>query len=226
MRKINTFFEENENSSLSYIRELFAIEDNLLKDIRNECLIDSKPITINPEDGKLIQLLIKTSKIKTIIEVGTLYGYSAIWFARALPSDGKIYTIEKEEYNSKIAKKYFDKLDEETKNKIIQINGNAESELEKLISKNITCDMIFIDADKSSYIKYLKLSDRLVKHGGLIVADNTLLSGGVYLNYLPERITVTAQNNMREFNRELSNKDKYCSTMLNTHEGLAIAYKH
>ena len=225
MRKGNVFFEEKKNSSLTYIRELFAVEDGLLQDIRNECLIDNKPITINPEDGKLIQFLIESCHIKTMIEVGTLYGYSAIWFARALPDDGIIYTLDKEEYNLKVAKSYFDKLDGDIKNKIVPILGNAEASLKELITKNIRCDMMFIDADKSNYINYLKLSDKLVKKGGLIVADNTFLSGGVYLNYLPERITLTAQNNMREFNKVLSNDKKYCSIMLNTSEGMTIAFK-
>ena len=85
--------------------------------------------------------------------------------------------------------------------------------------------MFFIDADKSNYINYLKLSEKLVKKGGLIVADNTFLSGAVYLDYLPERVRITAQKNMREFNRELSNPSKYQSIMLNTEEELSIALK-
>lgn len=224
-RDEESLLDYRNNKKLSYIRELYSVEDNLLKDIRNDCFMDNRPITINPEEGKLLQLIIKTSNIKTIIEIGTLQGYSTIWFARALPKNGKIYTIEKEDYNFHKAKRNFNKLENELEKNIISINGNGIDELEKLIEQNIQCDMIFIDADKSNYFNYLKLSEKLVKKGGLIVADNTFLSGGVYSNYLPDRVTLTTQKIMRQFNKELSNSTKYESIMLNTEEGLSIAIK-
>lgn len=225
MRKDNNTFNEKYYKQLSYIRELYANEDTLLKNIRNDCLLDNRPITINPEEGKFLQFLIKACKINTIIEVGMLYGYSTIWMARALSDNGKIYTIDREEYNVKTAKKNFDKLENNFGSKIEILLGDAQEKLEYLISKNIQCDMIFIDADKVNYINYLKLAEKLVKKGGLIVADNTFLSGAVYLDYLPERVRITAQKNMREFNKELANPSKYQSIMLNTEEGLSVALK-
>ena len=210
---------------LSYIRDLYSVEDVLLKDVKNECLLDNKPISINPEEGKLLQILIKLSNVKTIVEVGTLFGYSTIWLARAIENKGKIYTIEKDKYNTKVARENFDKLEDNLGKSIEILNGDANIELDELVKADIKCDMIFIDADKSNYINYLNFAEKLVKRGGLIVADNTLLSDGVYINYLPERITLTAQNVMREFNKKLSNKSKYLSIMLNTNEGLTIAIK-
>ena len=78
---------------------------------------------------------------------------------------------------------------------------------------------------KINYINYLKYAEKLVKKGGLIVADNTFLSGAVYLDYLPERVRPTTQKNMKEFNKELANSNKYQTIMLNTEEGLTIALK-
>lgn len=225
MRKNDNIFSNIYCNQLSYIRELYANEDILLKNIRNECLLDDRSITINPEEGKFLQFLIKACNINTIVEVGMLYGYSTIWMARSLSENGRIFTIDREEYNVKLARKNFDKLENNLGNKIEILLGNAEEKLENLISKNIQCDMIFIDADKLNYTNYLKLSEKLVKKGGLIVADNTFLSGAVYLDYLPERVRITAQKNMREFNRELANPLKYQSIMLNTEEGLSIALK-
>ena len=225
LRKNENSFGEKYYKQLSYIRELYASEDTLLKNIRNECLLDNRPITINSEEGKFLQFLVKACNVNTIVEVGMLYGYSTVWLARSLPDNGKIYTIDREEYNAKLARKNFDKLENNLGNKIEILLGDAQEKLEYLISKNIQCDMIFIDADKSNYINYLKLSEKLVKKGGLIVADNTFLSGAVYLDYLPERVRITAQKNMREFNKELSNPSKYQSIMLNTEEGLSIALK-
>lgn len=187
--------------------------------------MDGRPITINPEEGKLIQLLIKLSNAKTIIEIGTLYGYSTIWMARALPNDGKIYTIDRDTNSAKIARENFSKLDKELSNKIIQINGDANVELQNLIDKKIVCDIVFIDADKISYYNYLKLSEKLLKKDGLLIADNTFLSGAVYKDYLPDRVSITAQQNVRKFNGELADESKYCGIMLNTEEGLSIAVK-
>ncbi|MDD2840298.1 MAG: O-methyltransferase [Rickettsiales bacterium] len=221
MRKSDDFL--NCSTELSYIRELYANEDILLKDIRNECSLDNKAITINPEEGKLLQLLIKIANVKNIIEVGTLYGYSTVWFARALTPDGNIWTIDKD--NSDIAQKYFKKLENNLNKKINVISGDAIAELNKMVSKKTRCDMIFIDADKSGYPEYLKLSEKLVKKGGLIVADNTFLSSNVYKDYLSERITLKAQKGMKLFNKMLADNSKYHAIMLNTKEGLSIAIK-
>lgn len=223
MRNNNDFL--NTSRSLTYIRDLYANEDILLKNIRNQCLLNDRAITINPEEGKLIQTLIKLGKIKNILEIGTLYGYSTIWFARGIEGNGKITTIEKEPENAKIARENFNKLENNLSSSIEIINGDANEELEKLVQKQLIFDMVFIDADKSSYPNYLNFADKLLRKGGLIVADNTFLSGAVYNDYLTNRIRFKAQKNMRIFNRMLADKTKYQSIMINTDEGLSIAVK-
>lgn len=223
MRNNDNFL--NTSKSLTYIRDLYANEDILLKNVRNQCLLNDRAITINPEEGKLIQTLIKLGNIKNILEIGTLYGYSTIWFARGIGNNGKIITIEKEPENAKIARENFNKLENNLSNNIEIINGDANEELEKLVQKQLVFDMVFIDADKSSYPSYLNFTDKLLKKGGLIVADNTFLSGTVYNDYLTDRIRFKAQKNMRIFNRMLADKTKYQSIMINTNEGLSIAVK-
>ena len=223
MRNNDNFL--NTSKSLTYIRNLYANEDILLKNVRNQCLLNDRAITINPEEGKLIQTLIKLGNIKNILEIGTLYGYSTIWFARGIEGNGKITTIEKEPENAKIAKENFNKLENNLSSSIEIINGDANEELEKLVQKQLVFDMVFIDADKSSYPNYLNFTDKLLKKGGLIVADNTFLSGAVYNDYLTDRIRFKAQKNMRVFNRMLADKTKYQSIMINTDEGLSIAVK-
>ena len=215
----------NTSKSLTYIRDLYANEDILLKNVRNQCLLNDRAITINPEEGKLIQTLIKLGNIKNILEIGTLYGYSTIWFARGISNNGKIITIEKEPENAKIARENFNKLENNLSNNIEIINGDANEELEKLVQKQLVFDMVFIDADKSSYPNYLNFTDKLLKKGGLIIADNTFLSGAVYNDYLTDRVRFKAQKNMRLFNKMLTNKTKYQSIMINTDEGLSIAIK-
>ena len=223
MRNNDNFL--NTSKSLTYIRNLYANEDILLKNVRNQCLLNDRAITINPEEGKLIQTLIKLGNIKNILEIGTLYGYSTIWFARGIEGNGKITTIEKEPENAKIARENFNKLENNLSSSIEIINGDANEELEKLVQKQLVFDMVFIDADKSSYPNYLNFTDKLLKKGGLIVADNTFLSGAVYNDYLTDRIRFKAQKNMRLFNKMLADKTKYQSIMINTDEGLSIAVK-
>ena len=223
MRNNDNFL--NTSKSLTYIRDLYANEDILLKNVRNQCLLNDRAITINPEEGKLIQTLIKLGNIKNILEIGTLYGYSTIWFARGINNNGKIITIEKELENAKIARENFNKLENNLSNNIEIINGDANKELEKLVQKQLVFDMVFIDADKSSYPNYLNFTDKLLKKGGLIIADNTFLSGAVYNDYLTDRVRFKAQKNMRLFNKMLTNKIKYQSIMINTDEGLSIAIK-
>ena len=223
MRNNDNFL--NTSKSLTYIRDLYANEDILLKNVRNQCLLNDRAITINPEEGKLIQTLIKLGNIKNILEIGTLYGYSTIWFARGIEGNGKIITIEKEPENAKIARENFNKLENNLSSSIEIINGDANEELEKLVQKQLIFDMVFIDADKSSYPNYLNFTDKLLKKGGLIVADNTFLSGAVYNDYLTNRIRFKAQKNMRLFNKMLADKTKYQSIMINTDEGLSIAVK-
>lgn len=223
MRNNDNFL--NTSKSLTYIRDLYANEDILLKNVRNQCLLNDRAITINPEEGKLIQTLIKLGNIKNILEIGTLYGYSTIWFARGINNNGKIITIEKELENTKIARENFNKLENNLSNNIEIINGDANEELEKLVQKQLVFDMVFIDADKSSYPNYLNFTDKLLKKGGLIIADNTFLSGAVYNDYLTDRVRFKAQKNMRLFNKMLTNKTKYQSIMINTEEGLSIAVK-
>lgn len=223
MRNNDNFL--NTSKSLTYIRDLYANEDILLKNVRNQCLLNGRAITINPEEGKLIQTLIKLGNIKNILEIGTLYGYSTIWFARGINNNGKIITIEKESENAKIARENFNKLENNLSNNIEIINGDANEVLEKLVQKQLVFDMVFIDADKSSYPNYLNFTDKLLKKGGLIIADNTFLSGAVYNDYLIDRVRFKAQKNMRLFNKMLTNKIKYQSIMINTDEGLNIAIK-
>ncbi|WP_168464209.1 O-methyltransferase [Wolbachia endosymbiont of Ctenocephalides felis wCfeT] len=210
----------NFNTKLLYIRNLFSKE---YQRIAQYCTFGKKqPIQISPEEGKLLGLFIKTNKIKSVVEVGTLYGYSSICMAKALPDNGHIYTIENNPQHLEIAKKNFNTLD--LNNKITLIEGNA---LEKLyaLSTKAPFDMIFIDADKGGYPKYLDWAELHIKKGGLIIADNTLLFNTVFLESSTKEVSEKSWHAMREFNERLSDGNKYYSILIPTDEGMTVALK-
>lgn len=210
----------NFSTKLSYIRNLFAKE---YKTIEEYCILEKKQhIQISPEEGKLLSLFIKIHKIKSIVEIGTLYGYSSICMAKALLEDGHIYTIENHPQHLRIAKKNFSAFN--LSDKITLIEGNALEKLNEL-SVKAPFDMIFIDADKSSYPKYLDWAESYIKQDGLIVADNTLLFNTVFLESPTKEVSEKSWHAMREFNDRLSDEKKYFSILIPTDEGMTVALK-
>ncbi len=207
---------------IEYIRRLYAAQDGLLGEIANELEKRNVAIQVGPDEGRLLQLLIAMNGVKTIVEVGTLAGYSAIWMARALPEDGHIYAINKDPEHVQMAQGFFARC--ECNQKITQLAGDAHKVLPEL-SPKAPFDMIFIDADKISYPAYLDWAEKNIKKGGLIVADNTFLAGAVLQETPPEDVAPTTWKNMRSFNERLGDKSKYNATIIPTNEGLSVAVK-
>jgi predicted O-methyltransferase YrrM len=136
--------------------------------------------SIGPIKGKIITEIIKKYKPKIVLEIGTLYGYSAILMANILPVDGKVVTIELNKTNANIARKNMahaglsDKIDIAVSNAL------------KIIPKlDLIFDLLFLDAAKDEYLKYLKLAEnKNLKKGSIVVADNVEVSRNEMLDYL------------------------------------------
>lgn len=210
---------------INYIRDTFANQDALLEEVAEKVSeLGVLGMQVSPEEGKTLNFLVKLSGAKKIVEIGTLGGYSAIWMARALPQDGMVYTIDRDERHIKVAKEMFAKC--EVGKRITLLEGEGKEKL-KDIEKHGPFDMIFIDADKAGYAGYLDWAEKNIRKGGLIVGDNTFLFGTVYLDK-PEkngRAGVEAHKAMREFNKRLGDTTRYSSIMLSTEEGMTIAQK-
>ncbi|RME15749.1 MAG: O-methyltransferase [Bdellovibrio sp.] len=202
-----------------YINEVFAPEDSHLRSIRMALKQSGlEGIHISPYEGKLLQFLMKISQAKKVIELGTLYGYSTLWMARALPANGKIVSIEKNSKNHHAASEFLSHT--ESFSKIQLVKGDAKQILSE---HHEFYDFIFIDADKASYPFYLDWAETHIKKGGLIVADNTLLFG--HLVGQPREIQVTEDQivAMKAFNTRLASPQKFCSILIPTYEGLTVA---
>ena len=135
-------------------------------------------IAVSPAIGKLLSLLAGAQRARTILEVGTLGGYSTIWLARALPPGGRVVTLELSPKHAEIAAANIARAG---LSDLVEVRvGPAAEMLRRLIDeKHPPFDFIFIDADKPGYPEYLTLSLRLAAPGTLIVADNVVRDGAV-----------------------------------------------
>ena len=165
----------------------------------NNTLGDIKRMQVATSQCHFLHLIIKTSNIKNVLEIGTFTGLSALSISLALPDDGKLIALDKNEETNKVALNFFKKANQDHK-----IETKIKPALESLDElKNNKFDMVFIDADKMNYKEYYERSLKLVDKGGLIIIDNVLWHGEVADEDNLDKYTV----NIREFNAYVS-KDK------------------
>jgi predicted O-methyltransferase YrrM len=214
---------DNESEKINYIKELYGEEDASLKAV-TQSIVDNniRPINIGADEGRLVQILLKLHKAKTVIEVGTLAGYSTIWIARALQAGGKVYSFENDEKVAKIARDNISKSD--VANRVEIIVGDAHEKLKDIRNKG-PFDAMFIDAEKGGYCKYLDWAEKNIKSDGLILADNTFMFGLAYDDGLPSGKYTKEVPVMKEFNRRIADKSKYEGIIIPTVEGLTVAIK-
>lgn len=136
------------------------------------------PIQVSPNQGRLLWLLARATGARTVLEVGTLGGYSAIWLGRALPSVGRLLTLEVDPRHAEVARA---NLAEAGLSGIAEVlQGDAVETLRGLDAQGATpFDLIFIDANKDAYDTYLRLALRLAHPGTVVVADNVVRGGAV-----------------------------------------------
>jgi caffeoyl-CoA O-methyltransferase len=198
-----------------YISSLFAREDELLISLREEADRSGlPPISISADEGRLLQVLLRAIGARRVLEVGTLGGYSAIWMARALPADGELMSIELDPDHAEFANRYIARAGLNTKIRIRV--GRALEVLPSLDGE--VFDAIFLDADKEPLPTYLEWALRLVRPGGLIMADNALWGGKV----IDPNVDDDATRAVREFNRRFASEPRITGIVVPTHDGVAV----
>jgi len=198
-----------------YISGLFAREDELLASLREEAdRTGLPPIAISSDEGRLLQVLLSSIQARSVLEVGTLGGYSAIWMARVLPADGLLVSIEIETAHARFAERYIERagLAERVEVRV----GRAIDVLPSFDGQKF--DAMFIDADKEPLVTYFEWGLRLVRPGGLIIADNALWGGRVYDDSADDEKTRA----VREFNRRLATDPRVLGIIVPTHDGVAV----
>jgi caffeoyl-CoA O-methyltransferase len=162
-----------------YIEERFAPQDEALEAALRESRRAGLPqIQVSPNEAKLLQLLAEMVEARRILEVGTLGGYSAIHFGRALPEDGTLISLELDERHAEVARKNVERAGLSSK---VEIRVGDARELLARITENAEgpFDVVFIDADKEGYPEYLEWALKLTRPGSLILGDNTIRGGSI-----------------------------------------------
>ncbi|MSU62873.1 MAG: O-methyltransferase [Pedosphaera sp.] len=180
-------------------------------------------INVAPNQGKLLHLLARIHRARTILELGTLGGYSTIWLARALPADGHLITLEADPKHAEVARANFARAGVKS---LVELRlGKALETLPQLVAEGCgPFDLIFIDADKPNYPEYFQWALKLSRMGTVIIADNVVRKGAV----LDPASTDANVQGARRFNEMLAAEPRVSATAIQTvgskgHDGFAIA---
>jgi len=211
----------------------FAKENPAQKELQVKNKSSGLPaISIGAFEGRLLEILLRSAKAKIGVEIGTLGGYSTSWIAKALPEDGKVYTLELEKDRADAARKNLQDMG--LGHKVEVIHGPASESL-KHLEKLGKIDFVFIDADKNNYANYAQWAIPRLQTGGLLLADNAYIWGGMnYFGKEPHELPPKTQSTSFSKNQfegmsgcwnELKNHPEMCSLILPTGEGLGVGVK-
>jgi predicted O-methyltransferase YrrM len=212
------------NNIYDYIAEHSTAESELLKEITRETNLH----VLNPHmlsghvQGRVLSMMSKMIQPKYILELGTYTGYSALCMAEGLRPDGKLITIEHNDELEERIHRNFSQSD--FNDKIELVIGDACERVTELINKGMSnqFDLIFIDADKREYSKYIDLVYPLVRQGGWILADNTLWDGHIID---PDYDKDSQTRGLRAFNDKIRDDERFEKVILPLRDGLTIIRK-
>ena len=205
-----------------YIQSVSLKEPPLLKELRDFTANEPRGgMQVPPEQGQLLQLLVKLIGAKRCLEIGVFTGYSSLAVALALPADGRIIACDVSVEWTNIARRFWqragvaDKID-------LRLAPGVET-LDRLLAtgQRGTFDFVFIDADKLNYWNYYERAFELTRDGGLIAIDNTLWYGRP-VDPSDQREETVA---IRDFNQKLYRDERVLISMLPIGDGLTLALK-
>lgn len=207
-----------------YITDLFVPPDPALDAALQTSAAAGLPaINVSPNQGKLLSLLARSHGARSILEIGTLGGYSTIWLARALPPGGRLITLEADPKHAEVARANITRagLDD-----VVELRlGRALETLPQIQAEGCSAfDLIFIDADKQNYPGYFQWAMKLSRRGTLIIADNIVRKGAV----IDAASSDPNVQGVRRFNELLAAEPQVSATVIQIvgskgYDGLAVA---
>ena len=168
-----------------------------------------------PLQGNLLTMISRMIQPKSILEIGTFTGFSAICLAKGLQEDGRLLTIESRASEASVAKRFFDRSD--FKEQILLQVGDAK---EILMDLNESWDLVFVDADKTGYINYFEMLMKHAKSGSWMLFDNVFFHGEV----LKEKLTGKNAKAIDAFNEHVSKDPRVDKLMMTIRDGLTLLY--
>lgn len=197
-----------------YLAGLFWREDPLLQQLLDDQRSRAPMIHAGPDQGRVLQLLVRTVGARRVVELGSLFGYSAAWMARGLPDDGHLDTVE---FNPVHARAAEDWLARAGLGARVTVHRGAA--LDVLPSLQPPYDVMYMDAVKHEYCDYLDHGLRLVRPGGLILADNLHWGGKV----ADPSVTDADTEGLRAYLRRIATDSRVMSTVLTAGDGLGVS---
>jgi caffeoyl-CoA O-methyltransferase len=206
---------------LKYLETNFTAEDDFLKKLNQDATVENIPqINITGYQANFMQFLVKSINAKNMLEIGTLAGYSAISLARAAGENAKLLTVEKNIKHFEFAK---NKIKQAGLEKQIEVVNESAKDFMQKYQPTEKLDLIFIDADKSEYHKYLIGLTPHLRKGGLFVADNAF-AFGYLLDTVEENKSENAKS-MLGFHKILLSMHEYFTTLVPIGDGLLVSTK-
>ena len=209
-KKLETYIENLSKSLHPIQKEIISY---------NESLGDIKRMQISISQCQFLELIIKVSNSKKILEIGTFTGLSALSMSLALPEDGQIIALDKNTETNKTASEFFKKAKQE--NKIKTIIKPALESLSDLKKENKFFDLVFIDADKDNYKNYYDYAINLTNKESLIIIDNVLWHGEVADEKNDDKFT----NIIRDFNKYIKDDKQTEQIIIPLGDGLTVCRK-
>jgi caffeoyl-CoA O-methyltransferase len=217
------FFATPETKIADYVQKVFNPEDSLLADVRERAEKAAIPsIHVGKMDGLHLEVLTRASGALKAVEIGTLAGYSGVCLLRGMGPKGKLFTFEYESRHAEVARETFHKAGVDKQVEIFV--GEAVRELPKINALG-PFDLVFIDADKISYPKYLQWAAENLRVGGLLIGDNTFAWGMIADDEFDNSEDEASARALRAFNQEAAQGGRFRATILPTGEGLTVAVK-
>ncbi len=204
--------EEIENYTLAHSVLESALFKNLVHVTHAQTSLPQ--MQVGHLEGSFLKFLVRASRARRVLEIGTFTGYSALAMAEGLPAGGKLITCDIDPETTRIARSFWAKSPHGKK---IELKLGPAVETLKKLKGNF--DFVFIDADKANYIRYWDLCVPKVRKGGILVADNVLWNGRV-LN--PRHETDHA---IARFNKRVMKDKRVEALMLPVRDGMTLAYK-
>jgi caffeoyl-CoA O-methyltransferase len=204
----------------SYLLESRRSPDAVLAEMEAHAERDRIPIVM-PPTGALLAVLTAAAGARRVVEVGTAIGVSTLYIARSLPPDGLIVSFEIDPQRHAAARGYLDRagVGERADLRLLDAaEGLAQLEAG-------AWDMVFLDGLKGDYPRHLELALPLLRSGGTVVVDNTLLGGTVADGQADGHWTAEAIATMRAFNARLLERDDLITALLPVGDGVLVAVR-